>query len=259
MKKKMAVLGANGTLGRALVECANARGHALIAVTRGAPKRAFMKAILRSANVETGEGLDDALRGVEVVFNAVNARQNADKVLVDGTRRLLEAAKKAGVSHYVAISIVGIDRVPMRYYEMKLREEEVIKSQKDVPWSLLRTTQFHSFLDDMFTRWSPFGVLPAVTGATMQPVDVHEVASALVDAAEAEPANEPLPDMGGPEVSLVRDLAKQWLAATKKTRLIVPSPAIGQLGKTFRDGALCCPDRAIGKKTFREWLSDRYG
>jgi uncharacterized protein YbjT (DUF2867 family) len=257
---KIAVMGANGNLGRAVVERAVARGHDTVAVTRGAPKRAFLKAVLRSADVVSGEGLADAVAGAEVVVNAVNAERGARELLVDGTRRLLEAAENAGVRHYVAISIVGIEQVPIKYYAVKVEEEGIVSSldgKKGMRWSLLRATQFHNLVDMMFTRSSRFGVLLAPPGAKLQPIDVREVAAALVEAAEAGPQGR-LPDLGGPEVLLVRELGRQWLEATKKTRLILPTPAPGKLGKSLRDGALCAPDRALGKKTFAEWLAEHY-
>jgi len=39
----------------------------------------------------------------------------------------------------------------------------------------------------------------------------------------------------------------------------MPAPVPGQLGKSLRDGSLCTPDHAIGKKTFGQWLAERYG
>jgi uncharacterized protein YbjT (DUF2867 family) len=254
---RIAVMGANGTLGRAVVDRAVTRGHDTVAVTRGAPKRAFLRAIHRSADVITGEGVADALAGAEVVVNAVNAQRGAKALFVDGTRRLLEAAEQAGVRHYVAISIVGIDDVPTKYYSVKLEEERLIAETR-VGWSLLRATQFHDLVDTMFSQASRFGMLLAPPGAKLQPIEVGEVAAALVEAAEAGP-NQRLPDLGGPEIRLVRELAHQWLKATKRTRIIMPAPVVGRLRRRLRDGALCVPDRALGKKTFAEWLAERYG
>ncbi len=252
---RIAVMGANGTLGRALVERAVSRGHDVVAVTRGAPKRAFFRAVHRSADVLTGEGIADALAGAEVVLNAVNARRGARRLLVDGTKRLLDAAEAAGVRHYIAMSIVGIDRVPGGYYAIKLAEEAVVEGAK-IGWSLLRATQFHDLVDAMFARSSRFGVVLAPRRVHLQPIDVREVAAALIDAAEAGPKGR-LPEIGGPEVVSMRDLARQWLDATKRSRLVMPAPVPGQLGKSLRAGALCTPDHAIGKKTFAEWLAER--
>lgn len=254
---RIAVMGANGTLGRAVVDRAVSRGHDVVAVTRGAPKRAFFRAVHRSADVITGEGIADALAGAEVVLNAVNARRGARRLLVDGTKRLLEAAEAAGVRHYIATSIVGIDRVPTGYYAIKRDEEAVVEAAK-IGWSLLRATQFHDLVDAMFSRSARFGVVLAPSGARLQPIDASEVAVRLVDAAEAGPKGR-LAEIGGPEVVLLRDLARQWLDVTKRTRLVMPAPVPGQLGKSLRDGSLCTPDHAIGKKTFGQWLAERYG
>jgi uncharacterized protein YbjT (DUF2867 family) len=255
--KKFVVMGANGTLGRAIVERSLERGHETIAVTRSAPKRAFMKAVHRSADVVSGEGVADAVRKADCVINAVNAEKDARTLLVDGTKRLLEACEAGSVKHYVAISIVGIDLVPLKYYAIKLEEEGVVEQSK-TPWSLLRATQFHNLVDTMFVRAARFGFVLAPMGAKMQPIDVREVAAALVEAAEKGP-NQRLPDLGGPEVLLMKELAQQWLKATRRTRLIMPAPVPGKFGAALRAGGLCAPDRALGKRTFLEWASDRYG
>ncbi len=254
---RIAVMGANGTLGRALVERATARGHELVAVTRGAPKRTFLKAVHRSADVVTGEGIADAVSGADVVINAVNAERDLRAVLVDGTRRLIEACKAAGVPHFVAISMVGVDRVPLAYNMVKVAEEAVV-AQAPVGWSLLRATHFHDRIDAMFTKSSSFGVVLAAPGVKMQPICTCEVANALVEAAEAGPRQR-LPDIGGPEVLLMRELARQWLVATKKTRLIMPAPVFGKLASRLQAGELCVPERAVGKRTFLEWATERYG
>lgn len=254
---RIAVMGANGTLGRAVVERAVSRGHDVVAVTRGAPKRAFFRAIHRSADVITGEGVADALAGAEVVVNAVNARRGARRLLVDGTKKLLEAAEIAGVRHYVATSIVGIDRVPGTYHGIKLAEEAVVEAAK-IGWSLLRATQFHDRIDAMFSRSSRYGIVLAPARAQLQPIDVGEVAVTLVEAAEAGPKGR-LPEIGGPEIVPMRELARQWLEATRRSRLVMPAPVPGQLGRGLRSGALCTPDHAVGKKTFAQWLAERYG
>jgi uncharacterized protein YbjT (DUF2867 family) len=255
---KFVVMGANGTLGRAIVERLTQRGHETIAVTRNAPKRAFMKAVLRTADVVTGEGVADAVRKADVVINAVNAEKDARTLLVEGTKKLLEACEANDVKHYVAVSIVGIDLVPMKYYAIKLEEEGIVESQSKTPWSLLRATQFHNLVDMMFARAARFGFVLAPSGAKMQPIDVGEVATALIEAGEKGP-NKRLPDLGGPEVLLMKELAQQWLKATKKTRLIMPAPVPGKFGASLRAGGLCAPDRALGKRTFSEWATDRYG
>jgi uncharacterized protein YbjT (DUF2867 family) len=255
---KIGVVGANGTLGKEIARHAQGRRHEVIAITRRLPDAQTRGSLLhRSADVASGEGLLSAVEGLEVVINAVNAQKGARALLVEGTRKLLDACARAGVAHYVAISIVGIDKVPLAYYGVKVEEEGVV-TKASVGWSLLRATQFHDLVDTMFQQTSRFSVIVAPIGSKMQPIDVSEVAFALVDAAEAGP-NRRLPDLGGPEVLTVRELGKQWLAATNKTRLIVPSPLPPNLARALAGGGLSAPDRALGRTTFRAWLSARYG
>lgn len=254
---KIAVMGASGTLGRALVERAVTLGHEVVAVTRGAPKRAFFRAVHRSADVLTGDGIADALNGADVLINAVNSHRGARALLVDGTRRLLEAAEKASVRHYVAVSVVGADRSPTRYHAVKLDEEATVEGSK-IGWSILRTTHFHERVDAIFTRGARFGVLLTPMGSKMQPIHVNEVADTLLEAAAAGP-NGRLQDIGGPEILTVRELARQWTKATRRTQLVIPQPVPGRLGSSLRVDALCTPEHAIGKKTFTDWLAERYG
>jgi uncharacterized protein YbjT (DUF2867 family) len=144
---KIVVLGATGSLGKALL--AAALGHDVVAVSRRGPVK---------ADVTTGEGLADAFAGADVVMDATNALATAPQVLVDGTRRVLEAAAAAGVKHFVGISIVGIDNAPLAYYRTKVEQERVITSGP-VPWTLLRATQFHDLIPRFVT--SRLGIVAA--------------------------------------------------------------------------------------------------
>jgi len=128
---------------------------------------------------------------------------------VDGTRRLLQAAERAGVSHVLFISIVGVDRNPyFPYYRMKLETERIIE-HSEVPWTVLRATQFHGFvlrliqtLDRLPTMVAPRGFLP-------KPIDVGEVADRSAELALTGPAGR-APDVSGPEVRVFADLARAY-------------------------------------------------
>src|SRR3712207_7965014 len=76
---------------------------------------------------------------------------------VEGTERLLGVAGRAGVSHFHFISVVGVDRNPyFPYYRLKLETERIVE-RSEVPWTILRATQFHGFIL-LFVR--PLGRLP---------------------------------------------------------------------------------------------------
>ena len=87
-----------------------------------------------------------AVRDVDVIVHCASSPRKTREIDVEGTKRLLKAADRAGVSHVVFISIVGIDRNPyFPYYRMKLETERLIESSP-VPGTILRATQFHEFV-----------------------------------------------------------------------------------------------------------------
>jgi uncharacterized protein YbjT (DUF2867 family) len=248
---RIAVTGGTGTLGREVVRELEARGHAVRALSRRSPDH--------PVDLTTGEGLAAALAGVDVVIDAANAgptRKAAEAVLVEGTRRLLAAEVQAGVAHHVGVSIVGIDRVPSAYYEVKLAQEAVVQGG-GVPWTIVRATQFHTLIDTLFSATARLGVLPGA-GFPLQPVDPREVAVVLADTAEAEPSYATT-QFAGPEVRTVRELAHTWRDATGRSAAIVPVPLAGATPRALRDGGLIHRGAWTGRRTFAEYVGARHG
>jgi uncharacterized protein YbjT (DUF2867 family) len=246
----VAVVGGTGTLGAIVVRELLARGATVRVLSRNATS-VPVGAEHRRVDLTSGEGLPQALAGVDTVVDAANSTKAAEDVLVAGTRRLLEAEAAAGVTHHVAISIIGIDQVPMSYYRAKLAQEEAILSGP-VPFSLLRASQFPQLLDGAFAAAARFGVRP--TGAAkVQPIDPGVVAARLADAALAGPAGR-LPDIAGPKAQTLSELSRAWATARGKHRLPLRVPAWGKMGKALAAGALCDPAAATPGEDFEEWL-----
>jgi uncharacterized protein YbjT (DUF2867 family) len=248
----VAVVGGTGALGKLVVAELRARGDEVLALSRRAPRELPEGASHRGVDLTTGEGLEDALAGAEVVVDASNeSPRGAGPVLVGGTKRLLRAGAAAGVRHHVGISIVGCDRVPMAYYKVKVAQEQAIAAN-EVPWSLLRATQFHTLLAWGFAQAARWRVLP--TGrARLQPIDPAVVAERVVAAARAEPAGR-LPDVAGPEVRSLGELSRAWQAADGRRLLPLRVPTVGKTGRPIGEAALCNPDAAGGGPTFEQWL-----
>src|SRR5438067_7744754 len=242
----IAIIGGTGTLGRAVVDVLRSRGPDVRAVSRHSPDY--------PADLTTGEGLDAALHGCDAVVDASNGPSSgkAAAVLVDGSRRLLEAEARAGVRHHVCVSIIGIDEVPMRYYKVKVAQERVVE-QGPVSWTIVRATQFHDLLGMLLATTVRWRVLPAVK-ALFQPVEVREVAAAVAGVAAGDPRRGRL-TVAGPEVHDLRSLGRLWCAATGRRALPVPLPLVGRIGGALGRGALTCaaPD-VRGSVTFAEWL-----
>lgn len=239
------VTGGTGTLGRALVALLRADGH----LPRVLSRRPGDGRIV--GDLETGAGVTEAVRGVDTVVHAAT-RFGHD---VPAAARLLKAARDADVRHLVFISIVGIDRVPYRYYRDKQRVERLIEDG-GVPWTILRATQFHDLLAMLFGALSRSPVLPVLAGAPFQPVDVRDVADRLAALAVAEPAGR-VPALAGPQIRPMADLARAWLHATGRHRLVLPVRAPGAFARAVRAGGLVAPSHADGRITFDEYLAAR--
>jgi len=254
----IAVPGGTGMLGRAVVDELVRRGHHVRVLTRTPPRHPQVGTTHHVVDVATGAGLDEALAGVDAVVDATNTPGSGRKawpVVVDGTRRLLEAEARAGVGHHVAISIVGIDKVPFSYYRAKLAQEQLVETGP-VPWSIVRATQFHELLDLAFATTARARLVPA-SAFPVAPVDPRFVAGILADAAEAGPGGRLAP-VAGPDVAPVGELARAWAQARGRRVLALPVPLRPRARRALMDGALVpAADSAItGGPSFGAWLRE---
>jgi uncharacterized protein YbjT (DUF2867 family) len=246
----VAVVGGTGTLGRLVVADLVAKGATVRVLSRNATA-VPAGATHHPVDLTSGEGLADALADADTIVDAANSTKHAEKVLVAGTRRLLEAGAAAGVTHHVAISIVGIDRVPMSYYRVKLAQEEAIESGP-LPFSILRATQFPQLLETAFATAARFGVRPTGT-AKAQPICPEVVAARLAAVALAAPAGR-LPDIAGPRIQTLSELSGAWATARGRHRLPLRVPAWGKMGKALAAGGLCDRAATTPGEDFEEWL-----
>ena len=251
------VTGGTGALGRDLVVALRGAGHRARVMSR----RPGTGADWVQANLATGNGLDAALADMEVVIHAATAAAQPLRLRatdVTGTRRLLQAAQRAHVKHFVYPSIVGMDGVAYPYYGAKLAAERIV-TEALVPWSILRATQFHTLMEIFL---GAFSKLPRLTAIPFhwqfQPVDTRDVALRLVEVATASPAGR-LPDFGGPEVRTFKSLAESWLKARRLRKSLVNLPVPLKFSRQFAAGRLLCPDHMDGKTTFEQYLVRKYG
>ncbi|MEV8097448.1 NAD(P)H-binding protein [Kitasatospora sp. NPDC085879] len=244
---RIAIVGGTGTLGHHVTEELRARGHEVRVLSRRSPEH--------PVDLTTGAGLAAALAGCDAVVDAANSRsaKGAERTLVDGTRNLLAAERAAGVAHHVCVSIVGCDRVPVGYYRVKTDQERAV-TEGPVPWTVVRITQFHELLAEMFGllgRWR----LLTVPRARLQTIAAEDAARAVADAAE-QPARLGRIEAAGPETTDARELARTWRAVTGRRALQLPLPLPGAVGRALRAGGLTTqrPDTR-GTVTFADWLA----
>jgi uncharacterized protein YbjT (DUF2867 family) len=256
MRATVLITGASGLLGRSLLMHPAASGYHVRAMSRRASGSGGGEWV--SANLATGNGLDTAVAGVDTVIHAASdPRGDPQRTDVAGTQLLLAAAHLAGVRHVIYVSIVGIDRVPYRYYRQKLMTEDVVRSGT-VPWTILRGTQFHDFMDSLFRRFTRFPIGGLPKHWRCQPLHVDEFANALWQCVTAGPSRR-APDVAGPEVLRYGDMVQAWLRAQGRRKLVLNLPIPGRMAAAFRSGGATAPDRAVGRVTWDAWLKSRYG
>lgn len=255
---RVLVTGGTGSLGRELVPRLARAGFTVRVMSRRAGEsNAAGDVEWATADLVTGAGVAEAVKDVDVIHHAASSPlKKTHQTDVDGTQKLIEAGRAAGVSNFYYISIVGIDKIRYAYYDAKLAAEKVIEAS-GAPHTILRATQFHplldTFLSTLFKR-GPLLFLPP--NISFQLIDVGEVADHMVATTSAT-AGGRLADIGGPQVQTLQEIAKAWKKARGGTIISVPVPGFGP-AKAMAGGANCTPENRRGKITWDQWLAARY-
>jgi len=210
-------------------------------------------------DLATGEGVEGAVEGVEIVIHCAGSAKGDD----EKARHLVKDASPAGVRHLVYISVVGADRVPVvsaldramfGYFASKRSAEEVV-ADSGVPWTTLRATQFNDLTLLTIQQMAKMPVVPVPSGFRFQPVDAREVADRLVELALGEPVGL-VPDIAGPRVYEMTELVRSYLQAVDKRRPILRVRVPGKAAAAHRAGANLAPDRAVGRRTWEDFLAE---
>lgn len=243
---KIVIIGGTGLIGSKTVERLRLRGHEVIAASPNT-----------GVNTITGEGLAEALEGVEVVIDLANSPSFEDKAVMDffetSGRNLLAAERIAGVRHHIALSIVGTERLQESgYFRAKLTQEKLIKAS-GIPYTIVHSTQFMEFLSGI-AQSGTVGDAVHLSPAYVQPIASDDVAEAMTDVALAPPVNGTI-EIAGPERSRLSDLVARYLKATGDARTVVPDTEARYFGARLEDGSLVSDDNPrLGKITFEQWF-----
>ena len=244
---KVVIIGGSGLIGTKLSTLLRQAGHD---VTSASPSS--------GVNTVTGEGLDPALAGAQVVVDVTNSPSFEDQAVMQffqaSTRNLLAASAKAGVRHLVALSVVGAERLPdSGYLRAKLAQESMIKSG-GVPYTILRATQFFEFLMPIADS-STSGQTVRLPSGLMQPVAAADVAAALADVVGQEPLNGTC-ELGGPQSYPLDDLIRRVLQFRQDARKVETDVDGRYFGARLTDDALTAgPGARIGKTSLENWLA----
>ena len=243
---RLVIAGATGTVGRHVVNAARSRGHQIVPVSRSSGQ-----------DIINGAGLVQAMAGADAVVDVTStltmSAAKSSAFFTTVTANLNHAELQAGVTHHVALSIVGIDTLNVGYYAGKLAHEHAV-SAGPVPWSLLRATQFHEFAEQV-TRRGSLGPFVAVPKILMRPVAAREVGARLVEIAEGAPIGRAA-DLAGPNDESLVDLVRRMFAFDGAKRRAIELSLPGKYWRGAASGQLRGDGGALhGRISFDEWLA----
>jgi uncharacterized protein YbjT (DUF2867 family) len=244
---KIVVIGGTGLIGSKLVEKLRHAGHEALAASPDT-----------GVNTLTGEGLAEALEGAQVVVDVANAPNWDDAAVMDffktSSRNLLAAETAAGVTHHVALSVVGADRLPESgYMRAKVAQEEAVKNGR-VPYTIVRASQFFEFIGRIADS-SMSGESVHLPPVLVQPEAADDVAATLADVAVSAPVNG-IVELAGPERFPLDELARRVLRANNDPREVTADIHALYFGAELEEHSLTPGDNPrIAPTHFEDWLS----
>jgi uncharacterized protein YbjT (DUF2867 family) len=211
-----------------------------------------------AGDLKTGAGVDSAVAGVATIMHLAGTSKGDAQM----TQSLVRAAARAGSPHFLYISVVGAERIPvtsaldrmMFGYFAEKRAAEIAVERSGLPWTTLRATQFHDLVLMVARQLGKLPFVPIPKGMRFQPVDVDEVAARMVELALGQPAGL-VPDIAGPRAYALEQLAGSYLRAAGRSRPIVRVPIPGRAARAVKDGAVLPIGGIVGHRTWEEFLA----
>jgi len=244
---RIVVIGGTGRVGSNVVGRLAALGHDAVPA---APNT--------GVNTITGEGLADVMAGADVVIDVANAPIWEDDAVLEffttSTRNQLAAEREAGVGHHLALTIVGADRLPdSGYLRAKVAQEREVEAG-NVPYTILRATQFFEFLPQIVETGAEGDSVRLSTGL-IQFVAVEDVAGTVAELATGAPVGGRV-ELGGPEALGIDAWARRLFAAAGDERTVVADPHARYYGTELHGGELTPGEGArIGAIDFDAWFA----
>ncbi|MFD7227574.1 SDR family oxidoreductase [Streptomyces sp. NPDC059881] len=241
---KFAVLGGRGRIGSQVVDGLTAAGHDV--------KPASLSTGL---DVVSGKGLEEALAGADVVINLTNS-PSFDDTSIDffetSMSNIGAAAEAAGVRHFVILSIIGVDQVPVDYYRAKVAQEHILENGP-TPYSIVRVTQFFEFIGAIMS-WTTEGDAVHLPSTPVQPIAAADVAAAVVRAATGPPL-QGIHNVAGPEVFTLDELGRITLEARPDgDRHVVTDDQAGMFAEVSGDVLIAPKGTELAPTHYRDWL-----
>lgn len=234
---RIVVIGGTGLVGSKVVGVLSEHGHNVLAAS---PRT--------GVDTVTGAGLAAALDGASVVVDVSNSPSFEDAAAMEffrtATTNLLNAEVHAGVTHHVALSVVGTDRLAPSsgYFQAKLTQENLISSGS-VPYTIVRATQFFEFLGSIADS-ATAGDTVRLPSALIQPMSTADVAEGVVIAAVNDPLNG-ITEIGGPELFRLDEVIRTALTARGDARRVIADSEARYWGIAIEERTLIPAEDAL--------------
>ena len=248
------VTGGTGMLGKELVKILSENRITYFTTSRRCDVKDCYKIDLKNAEYEE---IKKAMEGKKIIFHLASDTKRFSKAVdVGGTEKLVQAAKENKIEHFIYISIVGIENVPLGYYKNKLGAEKVI-AHSGIPYTILRSTQFHDFIDIILTKLLKGPIILLPKRFKIQPIDTRVVAMEMFKLYGSEAQNKIL-NIGGPEVLTLEEALLKRLKVMRMNKAILNLPLFGKVSSQIRRGSLTCIEESIESQIWEEYVEKKY-
>jgi uncharacterized protein YbjT (DUF2867 family) len=243
---RLVIIGGTGLIGSKLVARLREQGHEAVPASPDT-----------GVNTLTGEGLSGVLQGGSVIVDVSNSPSFEESAVMEfftrSTRNLLQSAAAAGMKHYVALSVVGTERIPDSPYLRAKDAQETLIKESGIPYSIVHATQFFEFVKRIADE-ATVGTIVRLPPVLIQPMAADDVAKAVARIATGDPVNGTV-EAAGPQQFRFDELIRQGLAARNDPREVVVDPHARYFGAELGERSLIPAGEArLGEIRFEEWL-----
>lgn len=251
MTATILVTGGTGTLGRHVLPLLQDAGSKLRGLSRSErPSTDGIEYV--AGDLLAGTGIDAAVDGVDTVLHLAGGAKGDEIV----ARNLVDAAKRARAQHLVHISVIGADKLPLKWLQSQVAAERAVVGS-GIPYTILRAAQFHELTLELIRKLAKLPIVPSPGGLRLQPVDSRDVAARLAELTLGGPAGR-VHDLAGPAVYTMRELVGGYLEQTGQRRMFLPVRIPGKVGRGYRAGDnLNLRDATLGSRSWEAFLAEK--
>jgi uncharacterized protein YbjT (DUF2867 family) len=255
--KKILVTGGTGLLGKEVVTQLRTLNYEVDVLSSKENAKVSEGVGLIKGDLATNKGLTEATENADIIIHCASNPKDTQHVDIDGTRNLFNAINKDKTRHFIFISIINVDKSDYAYYQTKVTVEKMI-AESGIPFSILRTTQFHNFVLTILQSFDKNnGQIIIPDGIRFQPIEVKEAAALLVELAQKDPAGL-IPGIGGPEVLKFEEMVKIYLKTLHRNDEVKTEHLESEEYERYRSANNIWPFNIYGNITWEKFLKGHF-